>query len=60
MTNINRLTSNTPWNLNEHTINKSDINFYVKLVHVDRYGCPIPNKKAGRTHSVSYKRREEI
>lgn len=59
---MNRLNTNTPWNLNEHTINKTDINFYVKLIHVNRYGSggPLSPKKAARTNSVSYKRKEEI
>lgn len=32
-----RVSGNPPWNLSEHIINKSDVNFFVKLVHVDRY-----------------------
>lgn len=29
--------NNTPWKLGECTINNNDMNFFVKLVHVDRY-----------------------
>lgn len=61
MTSMNRLNANAPWNLNDHTINKTDINFFVKLVHVDRYGFSA-SKKAPHTQTNhgGYKRREEI
>lgn len=34
---MNNMSSNVPWKLSDCTINKNDVNFFVKLVHVDRY-----------------------
>lgn len=46
---MNTINANAAWKLSDCKINNSDVDFFVKLVHVDRYKDGNDSRKLSRT-----------